>query len=50
MSIHNDRADMREKQENPINFTCGVCHRVVPFQEGYICGPCEEAKKKDEEV
>lgn len=48
MTAHSDRAKLRAEHNDPINFTCGLCFRVVPFVEGYLCD-CMK-KEEDEEA
>lgn len=36
-SQRNIRAEKRESQKNPTNFTCGVCRQVHKFNKGYLC-------------
>jgi RNA polymerase subunit RPABC4/transcription elongation factor Spt4 len=50
MSAHKKRAELREKCENPKNFTCGKCKRVVPFNDGYACPHCDEDDDEEEAV
>lgn len=46
MAIHTDRAADRAKNSNPINFTCGICRKVHPFNEGYKCTEQEEESEE----
>ena len=43
------RAEKRAKNENPINFTCGVCSRVNKYTEDYICPDLKEEEKEEDE-
>jgi len=43
------RAEKREAQDNPINFTCGECHQVHEYNEGYLCPDAPEDDKPEEE-
>lgn len=44
-TMHQQRKEERAKHSDPINFTCGVCQKVVKFQENYVCSNCEEEKE-----
>lgn len=46
MTEHTKRAEERAKEKTPINFTCGVCKKVHPYNEGY---KCTEEKKEEVE-
>lgn len=43
------RAEKREAQEHPQNFTCGVCGQVHEYNEGYTCPNSEEAKEEEKD-
>ena len=42
------RAEKRMKNENPINFTCGVCGRVHEYTEDYICPDLKEQEEEND--
>ncbi len=46
MSEHKKRADERALQKDPINFTCGKCRKVQPFdkEKGLWCPDCDGEK------
>ena len=44
MSEHKKRAELRAESNDPINFTCGICHHVVRFKKGYVWSYCESLK------
>jgi len=48
MSQHNIRKGERANHSDPINFTCGKCFKVVPFQEDYKCCFCDVEEVKEE--
>lgn len=37
MSEHKKRAEKRAEHSNPINFTCGKCHQVHEYNDGFTC-------------
>lgn len=49
MSEHKKRAEMRAKNSNPINFTCGKCHQVKPYdkEKGLWCPDCDGEQDGD---
>jgi len=36
-----ERKKIRAENNDPINFTCGQCRRVVPFTKNYKCENCD---------
>lgn len=50
MSEHKRRARLRAENNNPINFTCGVCKNVVKFQKDYVCSYCKQLEKEKKEA
>lgn len=50
MTEHKKRAEKRAEQSDPINFTCGLCRRVHPFdaESPYGC-PDEKEEAAPEE-
>lgn len=50
MSEHRKkRKEALHNQSDPINFTCGKCKQVVPYQAGYICPNCDVKEVKEVE-
>jgi len=47
-SVREERKERQERNEDPINFTCGECKKVVPFQQGYVCDNCGANKEVTE--
>lgn len=43
------RANKREASEMPQNFTCGVCHQVHEYNEGFTC-PNEKVEVAEEVI
>lgn len=41
-----ERAKQREEENNPINFTCGVCGQVHEYNEGYECPDKDEVEEE----
>ncbi len=39
---HKERQKVRAENNDPINFTCGVCMQVHEFNEGLKCTNIEE--------
>lgn len=48
MTSHKDRATIRAEYTDPVNFTCGKCMKVVPFEDGYKCPYCDVEEKVEE--
>lgn len=48
MSEHSKRADLRAKNSDPINYTCGKCKQVYAFEKDnpYKCPVCDENERK----
>ena len=49
MSEHKKRAENRAENKNPINFTCGKCGKVHPFNKGYKCSDDDEEEEDEED-
>lgn len=44
-----ERKKIRSEHNDPINFTCGNCNRVVPFKTGYVCTLCGDPEEQIQE-
>lgn len=51
MTKHKERAEERAKNKDPINFTCGLCRQVHPFdaESPYGC-PVEKSIQENSEA
>jgi len=44
-----ERKEVRAQNNNPINFTCGVCMQVHEYKGNYNCPMAEDNEEKKEE-